>query len=305
MKQPGEFVDGRYLLEREIGRGAHGQVFASVDSASGRRVAIKVLNPSLEGDDQFVQRLWREARSLAALWGTSVVEVYAFGQDQDDGSVYMAMELLQGETLSERLDELELFDSRMSAHDILAATRPIAEALNKAHKLGIIHRDLKPSNIFLVDEEAGGGSRLMDFGLAKVDDQLALTRAGVVAGSPNYMAPEMLRNEPFDHRIDVYSLAAVIYRALAGQPLFPGDNPTQVLLRVLKDPRPRLTDLRPDLSPMVDDWVQEALSLDPSFRFLDTPSMWNGLLKAIQQGRSHGALRTRALLPIDPLAFEP
>jgi serine/threonine-protein kinase len=299
LKQPGEFVDGRYLLEREIGQGSHGQVFAAVDSASGRRVAIKVLNPSVEGDDQFVQRLWREARSLAALWGTSVVEVYAFGQDQEDDAVYMAMELLQGETLSEHIEELELFDSRMSAYDILVATQPIVIALNTAHKLGIIHRDIKPSNIFLVDPEAGGGSRLMDFGLAKVDDQLALTRAGVVAGSPNYMAPEMLRSEPFDHRIDVYSLGAVIYRALAGQPLFPGENPTQVLLKVLKDPRPRLTDLRPDLSPLVDDWVQEALSLDPSYRYLDTPSLWNGLLAAVQRGRNPSAYRARSLAPIE------
>lgn len=299
MKQTGETVDERYLLEREIGHGAHGQVFAAVDSTSGRRVAIKLLNPSVEDDEQFVQRLWREARSLAALWGTSVVEVYAFGQDQVDGSVYMVMELLQGETLSERLEEMELFDSRMSAYDILLATKPIATALHTAHKLGIIHRDIKPSNIFLVSEEAGGGSRLMDFGLAKVNDQLALTRAGFVAGSPNYMAPEMLRSEPFDHRIDVYSLAAVIYRSLAGQPLFPGENQLDILLRVLKDPRPRLTDFRPELSPLMDDWVQDALSLDPSFRFLDMPSMWNGLLFAVQHGHNPSGVRARLLEPLE------
>jgi len=262
----------------EIGQGAHGQVFSAIDTTDNRRVAVKVLNPMLEGDNQFIQRLWREARSMAALWGTSVVEVYAFGQDQEDGSVFMVMELLQGETLSDRLNDLELFDCRMNAYDVLVATQPIAAALNTAHKMGIIHRDIKPSNIFLVDPDIGGGSRLMDFGLAKVDDQLALTRVGVVAGSPNYMAPEMLRTEPFDHRIDVYSLAAVIFRALAGQPLFPGDNPTHVLLRVLRDPRPRLTTFRPDLPPQVDDWVQEALSLDPSYRYLDTPRLWTPLL---------------------------
>lgn len=298
MKNPGELVDGRYLLGREIGRGAHGQVFSATDTADNRRVAVKVLNPMLEGEDQFIQRLWREARSMAALWGTSVVEVYAFGQDQDDGSVFMVMELLQGETLSERIENLELFDSRMNVYDVLSATQPIASALHTAHKMGIIHRDVKPSNIFLVDPDIGGGSRLMDFGLAKVDDQLALTRAGVVAGSPNYMAPEMLRSEPFDHRIDVYSLAAVMFRALAGQPLFPGDDPMTVLLRVLREPRPRLTTFRPDLPPQVDDWVQEALSLDPSYRYLDMPSMWNALLAAVQRGRSPSAYRARLLGPL-------
>lgn len=295
MKNPGELVDGRYRLGREIGRGAHGQVFSAIDTTSQRQVAIKVLNPMLEGDDQFVQRLWREARSMAALWGTCVVEVYAFGQDQDDGAVYMVMELLRGETLLERIEDLELFDSRMNPYDVLVATQPIATALHAAHRMGIIHRDIKPSNIFLVDPQAGGGSRLMDFGLAKVDDQLALTRAGVVAGSPNYMAPEMLRNEPFDHRIDVYSLAAVMFRALAGQPLFPGDQPAQTLLRVLREPRPRLTAFRPDLLPDIDQWVQESMSLDPSDRFLDVPSMWNALLDIVQRGYSPSAYRARAL----------
>lgn len=299
MKNPGDLVDRRYHLGPEIGRGAHGQVFAAVDTATQQRVAIKVLNAALESDDQYVQRLWREARSLAALWGSSVVEVHAFGQDQEDGAVYMVMEMLEGETLAERIEELELFGSRMNPYDVLVATQPIAIALHTAHRLGIIHRDVKPSNIFLMSTARGGGSRLMDFGLAKVDDQLALTRAGVVAGSPNYMAPEMLRTEPFDHRIDVYSLAAVIFRALAGQPLFPGDNPGQTLLRVLRDPRPRLTDFRPELSPYVDGWVQEALALDPSLRYLDAPSMWNALLAAIQQGSSPAALRARSLSFID------
>ena len=139
MKNPGDLVDRRYHLGPEIGRGAHGQVFAAVDTATQQRVAIKVLNAALESDDQYVQRLWREARSLAALWGSSVVEVHAFGQDQEDGAVYMVMEMLEGETLAERIEELELFGSRMNPYDVLVATQPIAIALHTAHRLGIIH----------------------------------------------------------------------------------------------------------------------------------------------------------------------
>jgi serine/threonine-protein kinase len=297
LKVPGELLDGRYLLGREIGQGAHGQVFAATDTSEQRAVAIKVLNATLEGDDQFVARLWREARALQALWNQSVVEVYGFGQDED-GSVYMVMEHLQGQTLAERLEDLELFNSRMSAYDVLVAVEPIARALHIAHRMGIIHRDVKPSNIFLLDE---GSSRLMDFGLAKVDDRLALTRAGVVAGSPHYMAPEMLRGEGFDHRIDVYSLAAVIFRALAGQPMFPGDQAAEVLLRVLREPRPSLHALRPDLPRQIDAWVQEALCPDPSLRYLDATSMWNGLLHVVQRARTPSARKARSLEPIEGL----
>lgn len=293
----GDELDGRYVLGHPIGEGAHGQVFAAADKVEQRLCAVKVLRPLLDGDDQFMMRLYREARSLAALWGQSVVEVYGFGQDPG-GSAYLVMELLQGETLASRIEGLEEFGDRMSGPAILRASEPIARALHTAHQLGIIHRDVKPSNIFLVDDDLGGGSRLMDFGLAKVDDQMALTQSGVVAGSPHYMAPEMLRAEAFDHRIDVYSLAAVIFRALAGQPMFPAEQTHEVLLRVLREPRPRLTQFRPDLHPAVDDWVQEALALDPSYRYLDVPSMWNALLEALQQGDTWGAVRARKMAPI-------
>jgi eukaryotic-like serine/threonine-protein kinase len=297
--QQGDLLDGRYMLGPEIGEGAHGQVFAAGDMQENRLCAVKVLHPFIDGDDQFVNRLYREARSLAALWGQSVVEVYGFGQDPS-GSVYLVMELLQGRTLAQQLDDLEEFGDRMNPHAVLVAVEPIARALHTAHQMGIIHRDVKPSNIFLLDDEAGGGARLMDFGLAKVDDQMSLTQTGVVAGSPHYMAPEMLRAESFDHRIDVYSLAAVMYRALAGQPMFPGDKTHEILMRVLRERRPRLTALRPELHPAVDDWVQEALSLDPSYRYLDVPSMWNGLLEAVQLGDSPGAIRARYLSPLAP-----
>jgi serine/threonine-protein kinase len=107
----------------------------------------------------------------------------------------------------------------------------------------------------------------------------------------------MLCGEKFDHRIDVYSLAAVIFRALAGQPLFPGENPALVLLRVVREARPKLTAFRPELSTHVDDWVQYALALDPRQRYPDVVSMWNGLLAAVQQGRSPSSLRARYIAP--------
>jgi serine/threonine-protein kinase len=173
---------------------------------------------------------------------------------------------------------------------------PVCRALHTAHCMGIIHRDVKPANIFLVDRHAGGGARLMDFGLAKVEDQLSLTQSGVVAGSPHYMAPEMLRGLTFDHRIDVYSVAAVTFRALAGRPMFPGDQMTDVLKKVIRDDRPSLTALRPDLPPEVDEWVQYALAIDPDHRYQDVLAMWNGLLQAIRSGDSPSSHRARLLV---------
>lgn len=281
----------------EIGRGSHGRVFEALEIHSGRPCAIKVLNSMLATDEQFVYRLWREARSLEALWGTSVVEIYGFGQDVT-GATYLAMELLEGQTLADRLADLEMFGDRMSAYDVLVCLEPIVRALHTAHGMNIIHRDLKPANIFLVEAHAGGGSRLMDFGLAKMEDELSLTQSGMVAGSPHYMAPEMLKGKPFDHRIDVYSVGAVAFRALAGRPMFPGEQITDVLTQVVRDPRPNLTEFRPDLPAEVDWWVQQALAIEPDARYSDCVSLWNGLLTAIQVGNTPSSHRARLLVTI-------
>ena len=166
--KPGDVIDKRYRLECEIGRGGHGLVFRAADLEQGLDVALKILSQSIAEDPQYTVRLWREAQSLQALWGSSVVRVFGFGTDEENGYVYMAMELLVGETLAEHLRELERFGDRMSSFCVLEALDPVARALHAAHERGIIHRDIKPANIILLHPEAGGGTRLMDFGLAKI-----------------------------------------------------------------------------------------------------------------------------------------
>jgi serine/threonine-protein kinase len=291
--KPGDVVDGRYRLEEEIGRGGHGLVFRAIDQQSGSELALKILNTAISEDPQYTVRLWREAQSLAALWGSSVVRVFGFGTDESAGLVYMAMELLQGETLAEHLAELEEFGHRMSTFRVLEALDPVARALHTAHSKGIIHRDVKPSNIILLHPEVGGGTRLMDFGLAKIHGAMQLTQAGMVAGSPSYISPEVWRARPFDHRIDVYSFAAVIYRALAAQPPFTGDSMVDILMAATMGERPTLSDVRSELPPEIDAWCARALAIEPEHRYPYISSMWNDLIRLVMRGSGPSAEKAR------------
>lgn len=281
----GDRVAGRYLLQEELGRGGHGVVFRAFDEESQTPVAVKVLNDEYSNEDQYVLRLWREAQSLAALWGTSVVQVHEFDTDPR-GFVYMVMELLEGEALDLHLIERESFGDRMSAFDVIEALGPVAHALATAHSIGIIHRDVKPPNIFLIDPQFGGGTRLMDFGLAKTQDPEEITDVGMIAGSPSYIAPEIWHSEQFDHRADVYSLGAVIYRCLAGEPPFSAPSTLKLYEVATRSPRPKLTAIRPELSPTIDRWIEHAIAIRAEDRFPDINTLWTHFLEAITQSET-------------------
>jgi eukaryotic-like serine/threonine-protein kinase len=296
--KPGDVIDSRYQLIEEIGRGGHGLVFKAFDNQRNEEVALKILNQNVAEDPQYTVRLWREAQSLAALWGSSVVRVYGYGTDAH-GFVYMSMELLHGDTLQQHLNDVELFGDRMSAFSVLETLDPVARALHTAHSKGIIHRDVKPANIVVIYPEFGGGTRLMDFGLAKVHGSMQLTQAGMVAGSPSYISPEVWRAQPFDHRIDVYSFAAVIYRTFAGHPPFSGDSLVDVLMAATMGKRPKLSPLRPELPPAVDEWVERALAINADERYPYISSMWNDLIRIVMgaSGPSSARARTAFSLP--------
>jgi serine/threonine-protein kinase len=289
----GDTIDSRYVLGSELGRGGHGVVFRAVDTQSNEPVAVKVLRQNISEDPQYAVRLWREAQSLRMLWGESVVRVHRFGHDAQ-GFVYMVMELLEGETLDQYLRELEGFGDRMSAFEVLRTLDPVARALHTAHSKGIIHRDVKPANIFRVIDEQGGGVRLMDFGLVKMQGAEQLTQVGMIAGSPSYIAPEVWRAQEFDHRIDVYSLGAVVFRCLAGRVPFSSPNNLELFMKVLKDPRPKLSPLRPELSPEIDAWVATALAVNRDQRYPYVSVMWNELLRVVMASSGPSAARARA-----------
>ena len=290
---PGDVVAGRYLLQSEIGRGGHGTVFRAIDQEMNLAVAVKVLNGEVADQDQYVLRLWREAQSLAALWGTSVVQVHEFDTDER-GFVYMVMELLEGEALDTHLFEIESFNDRMNPAAVIDVLEPVAHALGTAHSKGIIHRDVKPPNIFIIYPAAGGGTRLMDFGLAKTPDFEEITDAGMIAGSPSYIAPEIWRSYPFDHRADIYSFGAVIFRTLAGQPPFVAQSTLRLYELATTAPRPLLTSFRPELDPAIDQWVQRALAIDARERYADMQTLWNDFLEAITQSETPSLRRFKS-----------
>jgi serine/threonine protein kinase len=280
----GRIVDGRYQLLRPIGHGSHGIVYRAHDHQLKMDVALKLLK-DIDADAEYYVRMVREARAMSALAGTSAVPIYGWGADLD-GSFYIAMEILEGMNLEEYLVRLEGRGERMPAEDIVRLLDPIVATLEAAHDRGIVHRDLKPSNIFLLDSQAGGGARLLDFGLVKIIGARPLTRQGFVAGSPNYIAPEAWRGNPakLDHRIDVYSFGAILFRVLGGQVPFHFVDLFQLLQHVTQGARPSLRALRPDLGDDIDAWVEMSLAIDPEYRFARVRAMWAALRNILGVG---------------------
>ncbi len=295
----GQCLDGRYLLQEEIGRGGHGVVHRAIDLDTDTQVAVKILKDTVSEDSDYALRLWREAQAMKALWGTSVVRVHRFGFDSR-GSVYLVMELLSGETFEEHIDRVEAAGGRMDVYDLLMILDPVARALETAHTKGIVHRDVKPSNIFLLRPDLGGGVRLMDFGLAKKLGGEELTQVGMVAGSPSYIAPEIWMAAPIDHRIDVYSLGAIVFRALSGRVPFESASVLDLLRAVTRGERPRLSAFRPDLPPEVDEWVARALAAKVEDRFPYVSSMWNELIRVIADGSTPSSQKVRLSFHLPP-----
>ncbi|MBC7171736.1 MAG: serine/threonine protein kinase, partial [Polyangiaceae bacterium] len=189
----------------------------------------------------------------------------------------LVTELLMGQALDVYLSNLEANGQRMPLYLLPYVFEPIAQTLDFAHSHDIVHRDLKPANIFLSEEAGQTRARLLDFGFAKFIRDRQITQLGVIAGSPAYIAPESWLGKSVDYRLDLYSLAAVIYRVLAGEPPFVSENAVQVMRLATTAPRPKLTDLRPDLPPRVDAWCEQALAVKPDERFFTARAVWGSI----------------------------
>jgi serine/threonine-protein kinase len=262
----------RYERRRIIGRGGQGIVYEAFDRWLGRRVALKVLT-SAARKPELVERLIREQQALSALKGTAaleVLDVYRGG----NGELCLVTELLVGSDLEEHLFALEGRGERLAPERIAEIFEPIVETLAVAHSAAIIHRDLKPANVYLL---AGGGVRLLDFGMARLRKAAPLTAAGTVMGSPSYIAPEAWhgQRELVDQRADVYALGVMLYRVLAGELPFSGQTLMQKFLGATTEERPSLRAKRPELSPDADDWVALALAIDRERRFQNVRALWN------------------------------
>jgi serine/threonine protein kinase len=214
---------GPYLIRKVLGTGAMGIVFEAEDSQLKRPTALKVMKPSLAVYAEFHRRFLREAQLAAAIEHEHVVTIYQVGEDR--GVPFLAMKLLQGETLEDRLSRTK---GRLSVEEVLRIGREIAEGLNAAHERGLIHRDIKPANIWL--ERERDRVKIVDFGLARGSGADAhFTQAGAVIGTPSYMAPEQANAEEIDSRCDLFGLGAVLYRTCTGRLPFEGKDTLAVL----------------------------------------------------------------------------
>ena len=251
---------GPYRLIRVLGTGGMSTVYEAIDTQLHRRVAVKVMNSSVSRSQVARQRFLREARAAASIRTSHTVTVFQTGESRD--ALYMAMELLEGETLQDRC----LRDGIVAIRETLRIARETAEGLAAAHAKGLIHRDIKPANIWL--EAPRGRVKILDFGLVRPVDatDLRLTPDGVGVGTPGYVAPEQVQGKAVDARADLFSLGCVLYRMVTGRPPFNGNTILEVLTALAVDTPPRIRDLNPAVPAELEKLISAMMAKRPEQR---------------------------------------
>jgi len=291
---------GRFQVEALLGRGGMGEVYKAFDPTLQRTVAVKTVRPDIDRPE-YLARLMREAQACARLSHPNIVTVFEAGQI--DGIVYIAMEYLQGENLSQVLERKDLsFEGKIR---ILAQ---VLEALHHAHGLDVVHRDIKPSNIHI---QSDGSVKLVDFGLARMMQADTLTASGNVLGTPHYASPEQLKGEEIDRRTDIYSTGVMAYEMLSGRRPFEPDNSSisSVILKVIQEmPAPMDTDMS-RLLPEIETIVSRAMAKAPADRFQSADEMRGALINFLESSRarisaieSRGSASTTVLTPLGSAA---
>jgi serine/threonine protein kinase len=257
-------IQGKYRLERVLGEGGMGTVFAAVDERLDRRVAVKVLRLDRFGDRDSLLRFQREARTLAQIDHPSVTEIYDTGE-MEEGSMFIVMELLHGVDLGSLVRTF----GRATPAQAARVLRQASDGLEAAHRQRIVHRDIKPENLLLTDGPSGFQTKVLDFGLAKKIGSQDVTQTGVVVGSPHYMSPEQARGRAAGPLSDFYSLATVIYEILTGRRTVETADASDVgsiLYEVMITIPPPPSDFVPGLSPRIDELFAWALGKNPQSR---------------------------------------
>ncbi|MBA2661535.1 MAG: tetratricopeptide repeat protein [Bradymonadaceae bacterium] len=289
----GTIVAGRFVVAERIGEGGMGAVYRALQTSLDREVALKVLHSQQAFTARARRRFGREARAVARLNHPHIASVFDFGTDNDDQTLWLAMELVAGRSLGglkrEPLDILR----------IISLADQILSALAAAHARGIIHRDLKPSNILLTrDDEGREVIKLVDFGLAATqdgeldldnapgglgDEQSEVTSARVIMGTPRYMAPELFRRHPIDPRVDLYALGIILYEIVAGKAPYPGDDPREIMRGHLKEPIPQLRAREGDVPPELERCIYKLLAKEASERYQTAAEVREGLQAIISE----------------------
>lgn len=264
---PGALIGNKYRIERLIARGGMGAVFAATHIVSGKRVAVKWMLPQLGQIEGARERFIREACATARIAHPNIVDIYDVGSDA--GSVYLVMEFLRGETLSQRMSRAPL-----SEQELVMFLLPALRGVAAAHEHGVVHRDLKPDNIFLCCNAQGEAlePKVLDFGISKITSDevrdLALTHSGAVLGTPYYMSPEQVRGaRDVDGRADVYAFGVMMFEALTGQRPFDADTYNELILKIATEPPPSAAELNPNLEPRLIEVIERAMTREPDERF--------------------------------------
>jgi serine/threonine protein kinase len=274
----GSTMAGKYRLDSILATGGMATVFGGVHAWTEREVAVKILNYEHARDPEIVRRFLQEARAAAQLKHANVVDVLDMGQDAD-GTVYLILERLHGETLKARIKR-----GTLSLREVGSLLLPVMRAVASAHAKKVVHRDLKPDNIFLATAEGSPVvPKLLDFGIAKVvTSDSGSTRTGMMVGTPSYMAPEQVKGERnVGARADVWSMGVVLHAALTGRVPFEGENSAAVLARVITERARSVLTILPSLRPSVAAVIDRALMFEETARFADMGEMVTALESAL------------------------
>lgn len=264
----GTTLAGKYRIDERLKEGGMGTVYRATHVLMEKTVAIKVLRPSLAADEKIVARFSREARAASRISHPNALSVTDFGEDEN-GIVFLVMEFLSGRTLKQLIRD----EGPLPLTRVVEIVRQVGDALNEAHTQGVVHRDLKSDNIMLVDTMAGDHAKVLDFGIAKINEpegkrDTELTAPNLVIGTPQYMSPEQCsQDSEIDARSDIYSLGVILYEMLVGHVPFTADSPTMVMMKHLQEPVPSVLEERPDLPASIGRVIARAMAKLPANRY--------------------------------------
>jgi serine/threonine-protein kinase len=275
----GQVLEGKYRVCGIIGQGGMGTVYEAEHVAIGRRVALKVLRPEQVQKKEAVSRFEQEVRAVSLVRHPAICQIYDVGQ-LEDGSPFMVMERLKGESLADRLER----SGKIEARELVPIVIEALGGLEAAHRQGIIHRDLKPDNIFVGGDGQRREVKVLDFGISKMtgleDAAGRLTRTGMVMGTPYYMAPEQAMGERnLDRRVDVWGAGVVLYEALTGQRPFVAKNYNALLVQILTSAPKKIEELLPGVHPRLAEIVRRALEKKRETRFQSAGELRQALLE--------------------------
>jgi len=287
---------GRYRVVRELGRGAMGIVYLAEDDQLQRQVAVKtLLLPDDPNERKHLEARFRqEAKAAGGLNHPGIITIHDIGREGD--FLYIAMELLQGTELRDRLAQ-----GPLPVDEALDIGVQVGAALAAAHARGVVHRDIKPGNIMLL---AGGVAKIMDFGIARMQTSEVRTQSGTMMGSPKYMSPEQVTGHTVDHRGDIFAMGTMLYEMVAGVPAFSGDNLGQLLNAIMHGTPPAPSQFRVGVPEALDAVLARAMQKNPAMRYQDAGEMARDLAqcRATITGSLGPAVPIVVPAPADPYA---